>query len=430
MIKYRNTHNMSTQVHTFTVEIYAIADVYQIHARSLLVGETNNLTEVPIDALLPYLSLNSYIANQAFTYNQIVQAGYKLYNVLFQEEIEVLFRDARARTGVGNILRILFTFPKKPQLHEIPWEILSDDGETFLIEDPRITIARYVRQSNPPQSITVNDSVLRILFTSSSPQDQALLDVQSEENIIRNAVTSLEKARLLRLECLQNVSYENFENELLLAYNEGRPYHIVHHCGHGKLEDREFNLVFEENKISQFIKTGKLQRLFGELPDLKLGIFNVCHGATPLGLIPRLSEINIPSVIGMRNSIYDETALEFSKSLYRAILYQEIDVALAQACRCLKEASIEFLFPVIYLRTTNALLRVPEISAKYEVDKGTSTIEMHITRAKRVIGVMSNDDTPGQPNSSQVKMDITDADDVIGIMKLNSSDVKRYLLND
>lgn len=433
--------NMTKRPHTFKIEISNYNDGYHIYASSNLVGEASDSHIISPEKFTPFINLNKNIVTDNLSYHQVLIAGHLLYSLLFFGELDVLFQRAKAISEHSSIpLRLLLSFPKSLELNSIPWEILSD-GKAFLIENPQITIVRYMKQQKPVKTMAIEGKV-RVLFTSAAPIDESPLNVEREEELVRIALSPLIKKGRVRFETKPHLEIDELESELLSAYNQNFPYHILHHCGHGGLHGADFYLAFEKERKVQTVHSDRLKKLFAELPDLKLGIFNVCHAASPIGLIPKLAEINIPSVIGMRDIISDKTALDFAKALYQALFYQDIDVAFGQACRTLlrRENShqpLDILLPLIYLRTTDA--KIFKKSSPQEPTSKASRSPLQFgqvnTKVARVINVGSEVEEPSNLSQSgtfveKLESEMVDFLNVYSSEKITLNELKKLFLSD
>lgn len=433
---------MQTQSKVFNLEITEFDGSYRISVQSQLVGEDRCPGTIKSTEFEKYLYLAEQFVLGHFLYQDVIHWGHSLYNIVFCDEVHKLFQAARAKCE-SSVLHLLLKFPNNPELQAIPWEIMSDDGEKLLLEHVNLTLARYMEQPSPVKSITVDGSI-RVLFTSAAPADQEPLDVEYEQQILEQALAPLIEENQVRLVTRPHINYDALEDELIRAHNKGRPYHIIHHCGHGGLLKGKFYLALEKNNSTEAIDAIKLQKLFAELPDLRLGIFNVCHGAAPeIGLIASLSSINVPGVIGMRDSISDEAALVFAKALYRGILYQDVDIAFGQACRSmlrmnLDSSVLEYLLPVLYLRSNDlriAAQQVAPVTTTERLGGGIHIKELNVTDRVR-INRLETDDKPHEgAGSSPVDIDKIDTPkfDITTIPiseRPTLDDIKKFLRDD
>lgn len=89
---------------------------------------------------------------------------------------------------------------------------------------------------------------------------------------------------------------------------------IVHFCGHG---DGEQGLVFQnDNDQEQLVPTEALSELFKKCKDdVKCVVLNACYSEVQAKAIVE----HIDYVIGMRQDVLDQTAIDFSESFYREI---------------------------------------------------------------------------------------------------------------
>jgi hypothetical protein len=115
----------------------------------------------------------------------IEQFGSKLFDAVFSDDIEHLFRaslDASSRAGKG--LRIRLRLPDDSDLHSRPWEYLFDtECREFLAVRDNTPLVRYLPVAQPVAPITV-EGPLRILVALSAPTDHPRLDINREWEIL------------------------------------------------------------------------------------------------------------------------------------------------------------------------------------------------------------------------------------------------------
>ncbi len=101
-------------------------------------------------------------------------------------------------------------------------------------------------------------------------------------------------------------------DDLLQLLNQHRP-HIVHFSGHGSHAGLS---LAGDNGQARLVTTRALTALFATLKDnIRLVFLNACYSREQaLALV-----MSIDCVIGIKNSIHDDTATVFASSFYRAI---------------------------------------------------------------------------------------------------------------
>jgi len=164
------------------------------------------------------------------------------------------------------------------------------------------------RQSELPSSIE-NEVVVVFLAASPSGQDRLRLDKE-----VREIDASLRNSALrskFQLEQCWAVRASDFQSALLRY----RP-HIIHFSGHGT---KSGELVVENDfGDSTPVPPAGLGRLFGILQDrVKCVVLSACNSRQQADEIAKY----VDYVIGMSDSIDDESAIIFSKAFYEALGY-------------------------------------------------------------------------------------------------------------
>ncbi len=305
-----------------------------------------------------------------------VDFGRTLFQRLFSDEIEDIYRAslgyARAQ---GKGLRIRLRL-EPPELGAIPWEYLYDElNDLFLAISPETPITRYIQVPEPPRSITIHPT-LKVLAVISNPVNLAErglpeLDAEKEKQVLSQALEEWEKEGLVQLEFLDHAVASEIR-ERLRRYQP----HIFHFIGHGAFEDDRAYLVIEDDDHRLRLITGRTFREFFLGNDFtKLVILNACQSATTsstqpgsvrrpspiVGLAPNLVRRGLPAVVAMQYSIYDDTAIKFSREFYRALAVGfPVDTAISEARRGIYiDCGVErrdWGIPVLFMRSPDGII--------------------------------------------------------------------------
>jgi predicted NACHT family NTPase len=148
-----------------------------------------------------------------------------------------------------------------------------------------------------------------ILILASSPVDMARTQVYPEVREIQNALRQSQKPHQFKVEQISAVRASDLR-QALLDFNP----QIVHFCGHGSGDE---GLVLEdENGYSKLISTEALASLFKEFAEhIECVILNACYSQVQAEEIVKY----IDYVIGMREAIGENAAIEFAKGFYQAL---------------------------------------------------------------------------------------------------------------
>jgi hypothetical protein len=156
----------------------------------------------------------------------------------------------------------------------------------------------------------VNENI-KVLFLASNPLDTCRLRLDEEVREIEEAIRLSDLRDKIQLEQKWAVRISDLQ-DYILKYEPD----IVHFSGHGSHN----NKIIFENNIGESIEVppealAKLFKIIGV--KTKVVLLNACYSKEQAKAIAKY----VPYVIGMKDSILDETAKQFSKSFYRAIGY-------------------------------------------------------------------------------------------------------------
>ena len=297
-----------------------------------------------------------------------INLGRMLFQQLFSDEIEDVYRaslgSARAQ---GKGLRIRLRL-EPSELGAIPWEYLYDElNDLFLGISPETPITRYIQAPEPPRSITIQ-STLKVLVVISNPVNLAEhglpeLDAEKERQVLSQALGEWEKDGLVQLEFLDHAIASEIR-EKLRRYQP----HIVHFIGHGAFKDDKAYLVIEDDdRRFRLINDRTFREFFTGSDSTKLVVLNACQSAASsstqpmVGLAPNLVRRGLPAVVAMQYSIYDDTAIKFSREFYRALAVGfPVDTAISEARRgiyidCGADTR-DWGTPVLFMRSPDGVL--------------------------------------------------------------------------
>ncbi len=220
-----------------------------------------------------------------------------------------------------------------PGLEAVPWEYTygcyGDEGETvagFLVLE--CAFLRSIAQSARVAPVALQTG-LHIVAVPSNPLSHEIepLDIDSEWMRLKEIIYDVPYA--VTLERTRPATLE--KTRQLLANQKGR---VLHFMGHGGLNEKGAILCFEqENGDLSVVGTQEfVQRLRG---SVFLVTLNACVSATPgptpfSNLAAALVRQKVPYALGMRFSIDDRDARDFSRMLYSELAQ---GVALEEALR-------------------------------------------------------------------------------------------------
>ncbi len=311
------------------------------------------------------INLTLKLIEQNQTDTELLKAlGNELYQALFPNQINARFHAtmASAQANQSNLrLRLIF---ESPELTSLPWEFLYDkQTNTFLGNNTQTVLSRYIDIPLKPREIKTASLPLKILLVISSPSDLANLDVTSEENLIREALTPQIKAGEIELDVLPEATIRNINQKL-----DEKPYDIFHFIGHGVFENNQGSICLIDNfGKSKLVDDENFANFFLGNRNIGLVVLNSCQGAkvsshqAMRGTAPNLVHRGIPAVVAMQYNILDSTAKIFADEFYRKLaIGLPVDAAIQKTRNAISmEIGLnqrDFATPVLYMRAKDGII--------------------------------------------------------------------------
>ncbi|HEX5725719.1 MAG TPA: CHAT domain-containing protein, partial [Longimicrobiaceae bacterium] len=298
--------------------------------------------------------------------------GMLLYDGLFGRgsvgaQLERCIGGAQMEENGG--VRVRLDLDGAPQLARIPWEFLYfPSDERFLAPSLQSPLIRYLRSgaANPGLEVRLPVRVLAVL-PESAARGEAPLDLAAEKALLQRALAPLAAAGTADLRFLDR---EATPDRLRSALSGGvpelgeEPFQVVCFAGHGEAHAGGARLFLDgEGGEPVPVEDRWLAELFDPARGVKLVVLNACQGATVTGLqpfaglAPRLVKQGVPAVVAMQFPVYDDEALCFAETFYRALFRGpsrgRVEVATSEARRALKQDfpdSRAWGAPVLYMR--------------------------------------------------------------------------------
>jgi len=149
---------------------------------------------------------------------------------------------------------------------------------------------------------------IKALFLEANPRSTNRLAIDEEMHAIEQKLRASEHRDALVFQSAWAVR----PDDLLQLLNQHQP-HVVHFSGHGSGEG--LSLAGDDGR-DRLVSTRALKALFTTLKDnIRLVVLNACYSREQAQALVEI----IDCVIGMKESIHDETATAFASSFYRAI---------------------------------------------------------------------------------------------------------------
>jgi hypothetical protein len=297
--------------------------------------------------------------------------GVRLFEAVFSGQVRDLYQGAlRSAERDGHGLRLLLRLSDVPELLNVPWEYLYEPSlARFLALSVDTPVVRYL--DIPRQILPLNvQPPLRVLVMISSPREYPQLDVETEWDILKDALGEL-------IRCGQ-VSLKRLEQPTLLALQEQLrrdEYHVFHFIGHGTFSSfKEDGLLLLEDEQGAGVPVSchYLGTLLHDEKSLRLAVLNACEGARTstsdpyAGSAQQLIRQGVPAVLAMQFEISERAAVTLSREFYRSLADNyPVDAALAEARKAIytQGQDIEWGIPVLYMRSPDGQLFDVELAA-------------------------------------------------------------------
>lgn len=289
--------------------------------------------------------------------------GRRLFEALISGDVAKRYAALRARANreeKGVRLRLHI---EAPDLAVLPWEYLYDTDESeYLCLARNTSLVRYLSLPRTHDALKIK-LPLRILGMIACPSGLGALAVEKERNRIEQALTELKAQGLVELVWIEGQTWRDLQEAMWQ-----KPWHIFHFIGHGFFNEKtqEGSLFFaDENGAPHSLEAASLGRLLRDHPSLRLVILNACQGAKAgkqnifSSMGATLARTGIPAVLAMQALITDRTAIEFSRTFYRALAHgMPVDKAVDEARIAINVGnhSLAWGTPVLYLRSSDTVL--------------------------------------------------------------------------
>ena len=312
-------------------------------------------------------------ADAAVPSSGAAEVGTRLYQALFQGEVQQLYDRSLARTQMSKDhgLRIRLNLDLEDEglreLSRLPWEFLNshaggnDLGFLNLSEDT--PLVRDLDVSQPPDPLPF-EPPLRVLVVIANPPGSTPLNLQEERETIEETFATLEG---VEIDVLQQATPEELNDRLDLE-----DYHVLHYMGHGDFDEQSGGVLLLEGKDDEpahVSGTTLALMLRNQADTARLVFLNACKTAMSSregaldpfgGVATSLIEVGIPAVVAMQFPISDAAAIHFSRTFYHRIVHgKPVDAAVAAARLSLRvdqPTTKEWATPVLFMRCKDGVL--------------------------------------------------------------------------
>ncbi|MBN1902481.1 CHAT domain-containing protein, partial [Candidatus Sumerlaeota bacterium] len=300
--------------------------------------------------------------------NRMKEFGGKLYQKIFTEDVEKIWRDYKEKS---DFLTLCIRISRDAEKLEIlPWETLFD-GEEFISAGVKTSLTRLPLDIKPKTDFPEIPLPVKMLSILSSPIDlkdhERLLIEKEQEILLRATNASSGKGKLL-------VEFEDEAKVLVIEDRLEEGFSILHYTGHGISAEQGGGIFLEDDggrkrptSVADFLHTlEKGERNFRVI--VLSGCFTAQTSNAPgfRDLARSLARKNIPVVIAMQFSILDESGILFAETFYTKLLEgRSPDMAMAAARRAILlsddyRIKPDAFAPVLFLSCKEPLKTKPE----------------------------------------------------------------------
>jgi hypothetical protein len=304
--------------------------------------------------------------------SELIALGRRIGDLLLPPKAREFFTNSLARLSAAQGLRLRIKCGAV-ELDAVPWEFayverdLAGGGDAlglrgFLVGDSRVSVVRYEVCSQLAVPVQGRRAGWRLLAVPCEPEDRRTpgqpLQVDQELKNLREAIDGVGGLEMLvcrpaTREALQRVLLDGTE--------------IFHFSGHGEFMTPAHGgapsahlILQRDDGASDPWEVDALARSLAS-KGIRLAVLAACQSARTdgrnkwAGVAPSLVRAGIPVVIGMQYSVYDASAVAFSKMLYLALSrVGTIDEAMAEARGAILNLNLQtgrdFATPVLYMR--------------------------------------------------------------------------------
>lgn len=300
------------------------------------------------------------------------QFGLKLWQWLFDDVIHSAFSQSQGiAIGQGNPLRIRLEL-RDPSLVVMPWEIMQPQwGKQAVSVNAQLLFSRTTSDVDPlvPAPLSQALNVLLVLGQASGPKNDAL-QLQTEADILLQSLTQSSRipgslTRGVPVPRRVDLLMQPTRSQLVKQLESGQ-YNLFFYAGHGVTGPAGGQLLLNDQES---LSGTELAQVLVRC-QTTLAVLNACWGAQmdyvqdvktgELQAVPRSSlaetllHHGVPAVLGMRDVIADEEALNFIQALAQALssrysIDQAVSVARQQLLTLYRFNQPSWTLPVLYM---------------------------------------------------------------------------------
>lgn len=258
----------------------------------------------------------------------IERLGRRLYQAVFRDDVLQLFReDCRAAAANGERLPVRVRIAPKHPAFLLPWELLHN-GQRFLAHNPRTPVLRLVGALSAEPVPPVRPP-LRVLSSAANAKgNDALRLAQEQAEMLRGLFP---RGDLVRLVTDPHADVKNLMDLFTIARDQGQPFHVWHHGGHGAPVDGRVALVQPGCDKAHWAPAEPLAALAAASGAVHVALIHTCHSAEPWGLATLLARHSVPLVSGFVGPVTDAEARTVTATVAARLLRAPVEDALTDA---------------------------------------------------------------------------------------------------
>ena len=288
------------------------------------------------------------------------EVGCALYEWLFPNSIHTHLQQTEAAARQDQAKLRLRMRIEPSNIARLPLEfVYRSIGGYFLSTNPNTVFSRYLNIPLPSERIRRHSTPLHVLAIIADPIDQARLNPDEWEMLLKEALDSHLKANRMTLQTVKSATRKDIRNALLSQKPD-----IVQFVGHGIYQSGKGQLALVEDQTNKtwLVDDARFADIFNGFDDyLRLISLATCESGQSddpqgfLGIAPQLVQRGTPAVVAMQYKVYTETAKVFLEDFYTCVAaYKPIDWAVQSARKAISlEFGLdnrEFATPVLYMR--------------------------------------------------------------------------------
>lgn len=334
--------------------------------------------------------------------------GKSLFQQVITGTVYALYKNGKQFSSNKECVLRLRLHLGSPELIELPWELLCEEGEFLALttEHPRILVMRCLSEVKPI-GVVEHHLPLQIAIMAAELRDQSV-GAEREKDLISKSIEKVVEKGHISIKDMQGNYAE------LAKIRNNRTLNIFHFIGHGSFntDTEEGELILEDDRtIPGYVFSKSLPN------SVKLVFLNACESARGSASESSSSIAYILAkqrrvVIAMQFRITVEAAVHFASVFYSEIAKgMPIDEAVTEARLSVFTMEyrnpLDWAAPVLYMKSDNGVL-------------------FDIKDPSPSISIPDEEDTEQADNSSQATLTNTQLPPLVSSLRRHLGDVNSF----